>query len=248
MRVLQGLPPVFDGCFFSLAVALHSTPDPMERNVNPSFASASPTVVYKKKQDWFDALATMELDAADEAPSAGEQGLGNAGGGLEGWADALAAMGEMEAYEAGLGAAPRKQDWFDALATMKLGEEADEGPYAASDEDVNPDSGGSWADFLSKVEQAGEGSRSPVPTVSALDVNRYVGRWYQVREREREREREEERGRVPSGKEKVLSVRPDEGAELLMERQEGDPKPERGSFDVTLLCRTYIRGRGSTCR
>lgn len=78
----------------------------------------------------------------------------------------------------GDGAADAK-DWFDVLATLKL----DDAAHVPNGEEFIKDEG--WADFLSKLPQSGaeEGSWGLIPTVDALDVNRFTGRWYQVRAR-----------------------------------------------------------------
>lgn len=63
---------------------------------------------------------------------------------------------------------------------MKL----DEAAGVASAEESDKDEG--WAGFLSKLQQSDgeeEGTWGLVPTVDALDVNRFTGRWFQVRAR-----------------------------------------------------------------
>lgn len=97
----------------------------------------------------------MKSEEEGEAGSANDQGLQEAGA-----------------------AAGVAKDWFDVLATMKL----DEAAHVAGDESFNKDEG--WADFLSTLQQSDgeEDSWGLVPTVDALDVNRYTGRWFQVRE------------------------------------------------------------------
>lgn len=112
------------------------------------------TSKWQKKSDWFDALASMKWDEGDEAAYASEQHFNKAG------------VVELA------------KDWFDVLAAMKWDEE-DEAAYA-NDEDIKHE--GTWTDFLSKAQMDHEkGAWSPVDTVTALDVNRYSGRWYQVR-------------------------------------------------------------------
>lgn len=96
----------------------------------------------------------MKLDEADEA---GDQ--------------------NGQALKEGGDAAGAAKDWFDVLATLNL----DDAEHVANDGEINKDQG--WADFLSNLQQSGdeEGLWGLVPTVDALDVNRFTGRWYQVR-------------------------------------------------------------------
>lgn len=130
----------------------------------------------------------MKWDGGDEAAYASEQNLNEAGVVEPGkdWLDVLAAMKPDEEDEVSYASdedlneadVVEPKDWFDVLATMKWDEE-DEAAYP-SDEDVIHE--GTWTDFLSKVQLDHEkGSWSPVDTVTTLDVNRYAGRWYQVR-------------------------------------------------------------------
>ena len=116
-------------------------------------------------------------DVSDKALKEG----GDATGAEKDWLDVLEAMESSDEYaqavkQGGDGAGDAK-DWFDVLATLNL----DDAARVAKDEDFSKDEG--WADFLSKLQQSdGEGvSWGLIPTVDALDVNRFTGRWYQVR-------------------------------------------------------------------
>eukprot|EP00752_Nemacystus_decipiens_P007034 g6310.t1 len=138
-----------------------------------------------QKLDWYDVLATMgseeEGEAQDANGQAVEEGDDVARAAKKNWLDALETLQKSEEYAQALkqagdvdGAADAK-DWFDVLATLNL----DDATHVANDEEFHK--GGGWADFLSKLQQPGgeEGAWGLIPTVDALDVNRFTGRWYQ---------------------------------------------------------------------
>lgn len=92
----------------------------------------------------------------------------------------------MLTYCSSLSTQQDKFEWADILATVKMDEE-DESAYS-SDEDV--DESGALPEVLgvlSKMLKDGEHYAwtpdfSPVTPVTKLDIGRYLGRWYQVRE------------------------------------------------------------------
>lgn len=128
----------------------------------------------------------MKWYDGDETAYAREQDLNEAGatGPAKDWIDALEALQPGEGKEVPYasdedeaGFVEPAKDWFDVLATMKWDEE-DEAAYT-SDGDIKHE--GTWMQFLSKVHLDKKGSWSPVDTVTTLDINRFTGRWYQVR-------------------------------------------------------------------
>lgn len=128
----------------------------------------------------------MKWDEGDELAYARDQDLNKAGvvEPAKDWIDALEALQQGEGKEIPYasdedeaGFVEPAKDWFDVLATMKWDEE-DEAAYASEGDIKHKDT---WTEFLSKVHLNKEGSWSPVDTVTALDVNRFTGRWYQVR-------------------------------------------------------------------
>lgn len=136
----------------------------------------------------------MKWDEGDEAAYASEQDLSEAGvvAPAKDWLDALEAIHQHQrnvphaSDEDEAGVVEPAKDWFDVLASMKW-DEKDNAAYA-SGENIHE---GTWTDFLSKVKlDHNEGSWSPVDTVAALDVNRFAGRWYQVRGARSRREAE----------------------------------------------------------
>lgn len=113
---------------------------------------------------------------------------GVAAGANKGWVDVLASMASDEQDGQGLeqpgdAAGVAAKDWYDVLATMNLDDGADVASGGGVEEEANKDEG--WADFLSRLQQSDgqeKGSWGLVPTVDTLDVNRFTGRWFQVRE------------------------------------------------------------------